>query len=204
VVTSASANVAKPRAICVFCGSSAGRDPVYVRVARQMGELLAHRRIRLVYGGGGIGLMGAIAKAAMAAGGEVIGVIPHALRAKELAYHKLTELHVVDTMHQRKQMMAELSDGFIAMPGGFGTFEEFCETITWAQLGLHNKPCGMLNVNGYYDRMIAMFDHAVQDHFVQPGHRQMIIADFDPARLLDAMAAYQGPPLEQWLTRDAT
>lgn len=192
------------RAVCVFCGSNAGRDPVYETAAREMGELFAHRGIRLVYGGGGIGLMGAIAKATMAAGGEVIGVIPHALRAKELAYHQLTEMHVVDTMHERKQMMADLSDGFLAMPGGFGTFEEFCETVTWAQLGLHNKPCGMFNVNGYYDRMLAMFDHAVREQFVNPRHRAMIIADSDPGQLLDAMAAYQGPPLEQWLTRDAT
>jgi uncharacterized protein (TIGR00730 family) len=196
--------VAELRALCVFCGSNPGRDPVYERVAREMGELLAHRRVRLIYGGGGIGLMGAIAKAAMAAGGEVIGVIPHALRAKELAYHQLTDLHVVDTMHERKQLMADLSDGFVAMPGGFGTFEEFCETLTWAQLGLHNKPCAMLNVAGYYDRMLAMFDHAMNERFVQAHHRQMIIAESDPARLLDAMAAYHGPPTEQWLTRDAT
>jgi uncharacterized protein (TIGR00730 family) len=190
--------------LCVFCGSSAGRDPAYAEVAREMGELLARRGIRLIYGGGGIGLMGAIAKAAMSAGGEVVGVIPHALRAKELAYHELTHLHVVQTMHERKQMMADLSDGFIAMPGGFGTFEEFCETLTWAQLGLHSKPCGMLNVKDYYDHMLAMFDHAVREQFVPVHHRAMIIAESDPVRLLDAMAAYQGPPTEKWLTRDAT
>jgi uncharacterized protein (TIGR00730 family) len=177
---------------------------VYERVAREMGELLARRGIRLIYGGGGIGLMGAIAKAAMSAGGEVVGVIPHALRRKELAYHRLTHLHVVDTMHQRKQMMADLSDGFIAMPGGFGTFEEFCETLTWAQLGLHSKPCGILNVDGYYDHLLAMFDHAAREQFVSVRHRAMIIAESTPDRLLDAMAAYQGPPTERWLTRDAT
>jgi uncharacterized protein (TIGR00730 family) len=169
-----------------------------------MGELLAARGIRLIYGGGGIGLMGAIANAAMNAGGEVIGVIPHALRSKELAYHQLTHLHVVDTMHARKQMMADLSDGFVAMPGGFGTFEEFCETLTWAQLGLHNKPCGMLNFNGYYDPMLAMFDHAVREGFVSVRHRQMVIAQTDPPALLDAMAAYHGPPTEKWLMRDQT
>jgi uncharacterized protein (TIGR00730 family) len=194
---------ARLRAVCVFCGSNAGRDPIYETAAREMGALFAHRGIRLVYGGGGIGLMGAIAKAAMAAG-EVVGVIPHALRAKELAYHELSEMHVVDTMHERKQMMSDLSDGFLAMPGGFGTFEEFCETVTWAQLGLHNKPCGMFNVNGYYDRMLAMFDHALREQFVNPRHRAMILAHSDPAQLLDAMDAYQGPPLEKWLTRDAT
>jgi hypothetical protein len=199
-----SQSIAPRRALCVFCGSSAGRDPVYQRVAREMGELLARRGIRLIYGGGGVGLMGAIAKAAMSAGGEVVGVIPHALRAKELAYHQLTHLHVVDTMHERKQMMADLSDGFIAMPGGFGTFEEFCETLTWAQLGLHSKPCGILNVNGYYDHMLAMFDHATREQFVPLRHREMIIANSDPARLLDAMAAYRGAPTEKWLTRDAT
>lgn len=192
------------QSVCVFCGSNPGRDPVYERAARAMGETLAARRIKLIYGGGGIGLMGAIANAAMDAGGEVIGVIPHALRQKELAYHKLTELHVVDTMHQRKQMMADLSQGFIAMPGGFGTFEELCETITWAQLGLHNKPIGMLNVNGYYDGMLAMFDHAAAEGFVSQRHRQMILASPDPNGLLDEMMAYEGPPTEQWLTRDAT
>jgi uncharacterized protein (TIGR00730 family) len=192
------------QSVCVFCGSNPGRDPVYERAARTMGETLAARRIKLIYGGGGIGLMGAIANATMNAGGEVIGVIPHALRQKELAYHKLTELHVVDTMHQRKQMMADLTQGFIAMPGGFGTFEELCETITWAQLGLHNKPIGMLNVNGYYDRMLAMFDHATAEGFVSQRHRQMICASPDPNLLLDEMMAYEGPPTEQWLTRDAT
>jgi len=177
---------------------------VYERVARAMGELFAQRSIRLIYGGGGIGLMGAIANAAMNAGGEVVGVIPHALRRKELAYHQLTQLHVVGTMHERKQMMADLSDGFVAMPGGFGTFEEFCETLTWAQLGLHNKPCGMLNVNGYYDAMLAMFDHAVREQFVSVRHRQMSTAQTEPPALLDAMAAYQAPPTEKWLMRDET
>jgi uncharacterized protein (TIGR00730 family) len=196
--------VAQLDAICIFCGSNPGRDPVYEAAARAMGELLARRRIRLVYGGGGLGMMGAVARAAMSAGGEVIGVIPHALRAKELAYHELTELRVVDTMHERKQMMSDLADGFIALPGGFGTLEEFSEVVTWAQLGLHNKPCGLLNANGYYDHLLRMFDHATAEQFVSVRHRSMIQADADPEALLEAMLAYQGPPTEKWITRDAT
>src|SRR6476659_880202 len=163
---------------------------MYERAAREMGELFAQRGLRLVYGGGGIGLMGAIAKAAMSAGGEVIGVIPHALRAKELAYHELTELRVVQTMHERKQLMADLSDGFIAMPGGFGTFEEFCEILTWGQLGLHAKPCGLLNVKGYYAGLLALFDHAVAEQLLHPRNRAMVTTDPDPKQLLDAMARY--------------
>ena len=196
--------MAQLNAVCIFCGSSPGRDPVYAAAAREMGELLARRRIRLVYGGGGLGLMGALARAAMSAGGEVIGVIPHALRKKELAYHDLTALHIVDTMHERKQIMSDLADGFIAMPGGFGTLEEFSEIVTWAQLGLHNKPCGMLNVSGYYDALLRMFDHATAEQFVPVRHRKMIYAESDPGRLLDAMLTYQGPPTEKWITRDAT
>lgn len=177
---------------------------MYEDAARETGEILAKSGIRLVYGGGGLGLMGAIARAAMGAGGEVIGVIPHALRRKELAYHQLTHLHVVDTMHERKQLMAELSEGFIAMPGGFGTLEEFSEIVTWAQLGLHNKPCGILNANGYYDHLLRMFDHAAAEQFVRPHHRSMVMAQADPAALLQEMRAYEGPPTEKWLTREAT
>jgi uncharacterized protein (TIGR00730 family) len=188
----------------VFCGSRSGGDAVYARAAQELGRTLAARGIRMIYGGGGVGLMGAIAGAAMSAGAEVIGVIPHGLQRKELAYHKLTELHVVETMHERKQMMADLSDGFIAMPGGFGTFEEFCEIITWAQLGLHAKPCGLLNVNRYYANMLAMFDHGVAEQFISPLHRELILTAEQPAQLLDAMESYSAPPIERWLTSRTT
>ena len=190
--------------LCVYCGSRSGDDPRYAEAARALGTALGEGGHRLVYGGGHAGLMGAVADATLAAGGQVLGVIPRRLVARELGHRGIQELRVVDTMHERKQMMADLSDGFIAMPGGFGTFEEFCETLTWAQLGLHNKPCGMLNVNGYYDAMLAMFDHAVREQFVTVRHRQMIMAQAEPSALLDAMAAYQGPPTEKWLMRDET
>jgi uncharacterized protein (TIGR00730 family) len=188
--------------ICVFCGSSAGHDPVYADVARRMGETLARRGIRVVYGGGRIGLMGEVARAALASGGEVVGVIPEALMRRELAYDDLTELHVVATMHERKALMAERSDGFIAMPGGFGTFEEFCEVLTWSQLGIHAKPVALLNVKGYYRPLLSLFDHAVTEGFVRPLHRSLVLADADPERLLDAMASFVAPKLEKWARPD--
>jgi uncharacterized protein (TIGR00730 family) len=191
-------------AVCVFCGSNPGADPVYEQTARRMGELLASRAITVVYGGGRVGLMGAIAEAALGAGGKVIGVIPQALKRRELASEELTELHVVKTMHERKQLMADLSDGFVAMPGGFGTFEEFCEIVTWAQLGMHAKPCALLNVKGYYEHLLAMFDHAAAEQLLHPRNRAMVIAESDPERLLDAMAQYQAPAVEQWLTSETT
>src|ERR1051326_7718022 len=144
--------------ICVFCGSSRGGNPVYAEAARRLGAALAERGIGLVYGGGQIGLMGIVADAVMAAGGEGIGGIPEALALKEVAHEGLTELRVVGSMHERKALMADLAHAFIAMPGGFGTFEEFCEIVTWAQLGMHTKPCGLLNVNGFYDPLLALFD----------------------------------------------
>jgi uncharacterized protein (TIGR00730 family) len=190
--------------ICVFCGSSAGHDPLYAEIARRMGETLARRGIRLVYGGGRIGLMGEVARAALASGGEVVGVIPEALMRRELAYDDLTELHVVATMHERKALMAERSDGFIAMPGGFGTFEELCEVLTWSQLGIHAKPVALLDVKGYYRPLLSLFDHAVTEGFVRPLHRSLVLADEDAERLLDAMARFVPPTVEKWARPDQT
>jgi uncharacterized protein (TIGR00730 family) len=194
----------KLNSICIFCGSNPGADPSYVQTARKVGAVLANRNITVVYGGGRVGMMGALAEGALAAGGKVIGIIPEALRAKEMAGEGLTQLHVVDSMHERKQMMADHSDGFIALPGGFGTFEEFLETLTWAQLGLHSKPCGLLNVKHYYDQLLTFFDHAVAAQFVRVEHRRIVIEADDPERLLDAMADYQPPPVDKWLSSDAT
>ena len=187
------------KAVCVFCGSSAGANPVYAEAARRMGEMLAARRLTLVYGGGRVGLMGEVARAALAAGGPVVGVIPQALMRKELAYEDLTELHVVASMHERKALMAERSDGFVAMPGGYGTFEEFCEVLTWAQLGFHSKPVALLDVNGYYRPLLALFDHAMAEGFVRPVHRRLVLADDEPGRLLDAMAHHVPSTVEKWI-----
>ena len=190
--------------ICVFCGSSAGGRPEYAAAARAMGVALARRGIGLVYGAGNIGLMGILADAALEAGGEVIGVIPEALVAREVAHAGLTEMRVVQSMHERKALMADLSEAFIAMPGGFGTFEEFCEVLTWSQLSIHTKPCGLLNVAGYYDPLLALFDHAVLEKFLRPEHRALVLEETDPDRLLDALAAFQPPPIDKWIDRDET
>jgi uncharacterized protein (TIGR00730 family) len=188
--------------ICVFCGSSTGLRPVYAEAAREMGALLVQRGIGLVYGGGCVGLMGTIADAVMRAGGEVIGVIPEALVERELAHGDVTKMIVVRSMHERKAKMAELSDAFIAMPGGYGTFEEFCEIITWAQLGMHRKPCGILNVDGYYDSLLALFDRAVAEGFLHPGNRRIVLHETDPQRLLESVVNYTPPQTEKWISRD--
>jgi len=185
--------------ICVFCGSSAGRNPAYRDAAEALGRLLAREGIGLVYGGSSVGLMTAVADAALAAGGEVIGVIPHSLVAKEIAHPGLSALHVVGTMHERKALMAELADGFVALPGGMGTFDEFFEVVTWAQLGIHVKPCGLLNVGGYYDRLTAFLDHAVAEGFVKGEHREMIVVEERPEALLERFRAYRSPVVERWL-----
>jgi uncharacterized protein (TIGR00730 family) len=190
------------RSVCVFCGSSPGARTEYLDAARETGRAIARRGWRLVYGGGKVGLMGAVADAALAAGGEVVGVIPRALERREVGHLDVTELRVVHSMHERKQTMAELSDGFIALPGGFGTWEEFCEVVTWVQLGIHRKPCGMLNVLGYYDALLAFFDHAVAERFVSSAHRANVIDDTTPDRLLDRLAAFVPPITEKWLDRD--
>ena len=193
--------------ICVFCGSNAGSNPIYCAEAEKLGRLLAAREIELVYGAGNIGLMGAVADACLEAGGAVIGVIPEALMGKEVAgravdHRALTRIEVVDSMHTRKARMAELSDGFIALPGGFGTFEEFCEILTWGQLGFHVKPMGLLNVNGFYDPLLAMFDKAVDEGFLRAQNRAMALADTDIETLLATMTAYRPEPVSKWLKEE--
>jgi uncharacterized protein (TIGR00730 family) len=188
--------------ICVFCGSSSGARPVYADTARALGGELVRRRLGLVYGGGCVGLMGAIADAVMEGGGEVIGIIPEALVERELGHGAITDLIVVGSMHERKAKMAELSDAFVAMPGGYGTLEEFCEIITWAQLGLHRKACGVLNVDGYYDPLLALFGRFVEEGFLKPANRLLVIEDNDPARLLDKLVHYTPPLTEKWIDRD--
>ncbi|MDB4948907.1 MAG: hypothetical protein JWM27_1556 [Gemmatimonadetes bacterium] len=188
--------------LCVFCGSSAGVRPQYVAAALSLGALMAERGVGLVYGGAKVGLMGAVADAVLAGGGEAVGVIPHALVSREVAHQGLTALHVVDTMHQRKAMMADLSDGFVALPGGFGTFEEFCEVLTWSQLGFHPKPCGLLDVAGYYAPLLALFDHGVAEGFIRPQHRALVLEETEPAALLARMDAFVAPTAAKWIGRD--
>jgi uncharacterized protein (TIGR00730 family) len=192
------------RRICVFCGSNPGARPDYVDAARRMGTAMARRRIGLVYGGGRVGLMGTVADAVLAEGGEVVGVIPHGLVAREAAHGSVTELRVVDSMHERKSLMATLSDAFVSLPGGMGTIEETCEMLTWAQLGIHRKACAVLNVEGYFDPMLAFFDHGVAQGFIRPEHRSILLEGRDPENLLDLLEAYEPPRLEKWITRDET
>lgn len=188
--------------ICVYCGSNMGTREIYREAARALGAEMARRGIGLVYGGSNIGLMGVVADAVLDAGSSVVGVMPEHLVAKEVTHTHLTELRVVKTMHERKALMADLADGFIALPGGFGTYDEFCEVVTWAQLGLHQKPCAMLNVAGYYDAMIAMFDHAAQEGFVRDMHRAMLIVSPDISVLLDQMQNYRAPAVTKWIVRE--
>lgn len=188
--------------VCVFCGSNVGSRTVYREAAVRMGTVLARRGIGMVFGGGSVGLMGAVADAALAAGGEVIGVIPRALVEKELAHRGVADLRVVASMHERKALMAELADAFVALPGGFGTLEEFCEVLTWAQLGIHRKPCGLLNVTGFFDSLLALFDHAVAEGFLRLQHRALIVVEKDPERLLDALAAWEPPAIEKWVRQE--
>ncbi len=189
------------RRICVFCGSSAGVRNEYRSAAESVGRYLAAQGIGVVYGGGKVGLMGVVADAALAAGGEVIGVIPDALMRKEIGHGTLTRLHVVPSMHERKAKMAELSDAFIALPGGFGTFEEFCEVITWSQLGLHRKPCGLLNVEGYYTPMLKMFDHAVSEGFLRAENRRLVIANGNIEAMVEAFRNFRPVAVEKWIGR---
>jgi uncharacterized protein (TIGR00730 family) len=175
------------RRLCVFCGSKTGDREIYKETARRLGELMATRRIGLIYGGGHIGLMGILADAILAAGGEAIGVIPQSMIDEELAHAKLTKLHVVDTMHQRKALMAELADGFAALPGGFGTADELFEILTWAQLRYHAKPIGLLNIDGFFDPLLAWLDRCVEDGFLKPKHRRLLIEAGEPQSLLDRL-----------------
>jgi uncharacterized protein (TIGR00730 family) len=190
------------RRVCVFCGASPGHRPVYAEAARRLGRLLASRGTGLVFGGGRVGLMGVVADAVLAAGGEVVGVIPRALVEKEVAHDRLTDLHVVDTMHERKALMVDLSDGFVALPGGVGTLDELSEVLSWAQLGLHRKPCGVLNVEGYFDPLLAMLDRGVAEGFVRPEDRAFLLVDDEPAALLDRMGASRPAPVPRWVRRE--
>ena len=185
--------------ICVYCGSSPGRLEVYAEGARALAQALVARDLGLVYGGASIGLMGLIADSVLGLGGRAVGVIPHALAQKEVAHKGLTELHITQSMHERKTLMAELSDGFIALPGGIGTFEEIFEVWTWAQLGIHAKPCGLLNVGGYYDALTTFLDHATHEQFLKPPHRSLLMVEAEPHQLLDRFASYQPPGIQTWL-----
>jgi len=185
--------------LCVFCGSSPGTDDLYLETARSLGRLLAKRGITLVYGGGSIGLMGAVANATLRDGGTAVGVIPKTLWDKEVGHRALTDLHIVETMHERKALMAELSDGFLVLPGGIGTLEEFFEVWTWGQLGIHHKPVGVLDVNGYYSGLFGFLDTMVGQGFLKASHRAMVQVSSDPGSLLDGLAAYQPPAVDAWL-----
>jgi uncharacterized protein (TIGR00730 family) len=192
------------QAVCIYCGSSPGSDPAFVRAAGTVGRLLAESGRTLVYGGGHVGLMGAVADGALAAGGRVIGVIPQSLVDKELAHGGLTELHVVASMHERKALMADLSDGFLGLPGGIGTLEEFFETWTWAQLGLHAKPFGLLDVAGFFGPLLEFLDQLVEQRFVRPEHRTMLFVGSDAGVLLSGMAAHRPANVPKWIDRGST
>lgn len=189
------------KSVCVFCGSSPGVNGDYLKSARDLGQLLAMRGITTVYGGASVGIMGAVADGALDAGGKVIGVIPEALVSRELAHHGLHELKVVSTMHQRKAMMSDLSDGFISLPGGIGTLEELFEVFSWAQLGIHRKPCALLNAAGYYDRLLDFLDYAVSQGFVGLNQRELLLVEEDPEALLGRMESYQPPVRDRWMGR---
>jgi len=187
--------------ICVFCGSSPGADPDYLKLAEKLGEEIAAQGLGLIYGASNLGLMGAVAKSALEGGSQVIGVMPKVFDGR-VQHPNLTELIITDTMHQRKAKMFELSDGFIALPGGFGTFEEILEMLTWSQIGYSSKPCGFLNVNGYYDELIKFFDKSVEMHFVKKEHRNAIIVDIDPKKILDKFEKYKPVITDKWIDRE--
>ncbi|MFO0946487.1 MAG: TIGR00730 family Rossman fold protein [Planctomycetota bacterium] len=189
------------RRVCVFCGSSFGKSPKFKEAAVILGRALAGRRLELVYGGGNVGLMGVVADAVLEAGGHVIGVIPEALAAKEVAHRQLPDLRIVGSMHERKAIMADLSDGFIALPGGMGTLEELCEILTWSQLGMHDKPCGVLNIDGYYDRFLDFLDHAVGEQLLKQKHRDLVLVHTEADGLLDLFSHFRKPKVEKWINR---
>jgi uncharacterized protein (TIGR00730 family) len=190
------------RSVAVYCASTPGVDPLYAEAAEALGRLLAERGVHLVYGGGHVGLMGVIADAALAAGGEVHGVITRALQGKEIAHRGLTSLEVVETMHDRKAAMADRADAFVMLPGGFGTLDEFFEVLTWTQLGIHDKPCGVLDVDGYFDPLRALLDRATEQHFVRDAHRDIVIIETDASTLLERLARWQPVVIDKWLDRD--
>jgi uncharacterized protein (TIGR00730 family) len=187
------------RSLCVYCGSNFGADPAFAEATRALATLLAGRGIRIVYGGGKVGLMGVLADTALEQGGEVVGVMPQHLIDREIGHAGITDLRVVGSMHERKALMAELADGFMALPGGIGTLDELIEVYTWSQLGLHRKPLGLLNVAGYYDGLAAFLDHAVRCEFLRPQHRAVLAVDADPEALLERLARAEPPPLAKWL-----
>ena len=189
------------RRLCVFCGSAAGTKPEYLAAAQELGLAMAAEKIELVYGGGRVGLMGAVADSVLKAGGTVIGIMPERLAAKEIAHHGLTELHIVKSMHERKAAMAEMSDGFVAMPGGFGTIEEFCEVLTWSQLGFQKKACGLLNVLGFYDNLIKLFDDMTEQQFVAPVHRELVLVSDNPKEMIELVSNYRHTAPDKWLKR---
>ncbi len=189
------------RRICVYCGSSPGTSETYAAAARELAGVLVRHEIELVYGGSDKGIMGVIANAVLELGGEAHGVIPRMLVEKEVAHEGLTQLHVVTSMHERKSMMAALADGFIAMPGGFGTLEEIIEILTWGQLQFHDKPCGLLNVAGYFDRLLAFLDHTVAEGFLRPQNRRMLMSDPEPAALVRQFERYEAPQVAKWMSR---
>jgi len=189
------------RSLCVFCGSSPGRDPAFAEAAAVLGRLLAERRITLVYGGGHVGLMGVVADATLAAGGEVHGVITRSLQRQEIAHPGLTRLEVTGSMHARKAAMAAASDGVVMLPGGLGTLDEFFEAATWTQLGIQRTPCGILNVHGYFDPLIALLDHATGERLLRPEHRDLIAVGTEPGPLLDRLTAWEPVAVEKWLDR---
>ena len=186
------------RRVCVYAGSNPGSDPAYAEGARALADTMAERGIGLVYGGGKVGLMGVLADTILTAGGEAIGVMPQALIDREIGHPGLTEMHIVGSMHERKALMAELSDGFVAVPGGIGTLEELIEVYTWSQLGIHDKGCGVLNVRGYYDHLAAFLDHAVTQEFLRAQHRAVLTVAEEPGDLLDALAAFRPPGVAKW------
>lgn len=190
--------------IGVFCGSSSGSRPEYRAETWALGEALVQRGLTLVYGGGNVGLMGVLADAVMEMGGEVIGVIPDALMRKEVGHTGITDLRVVHSMHERKALMSDLADAFIALPGGLGTFEEFFEIVTWAQLGIHQKPCGLLNIQGYYDRLLDLIHHAVDEEFLKPQHAKLVCASDSVEDLFAQLETFKSPIVEKWLDREGT
>lgn len=186
--------------VCIYCGSRTGNHPAYREAAEQLGRLLVERHLELVFGAGSIGLMGVVADTVLAAGGTVIGVIPKFLSAREILHQTMTETHIVDTMHERKALMEELSDGFIALPGGLGTFEELFEILTWSQLGLHRKNIGLLNVRNYFDPLLSQIDHSISEGFVKPKNRDLFVVSDNPADLLDLLEQHALPEVKRWMT----